>query len=61
MVTSFEKELKDIEGVDQSFVDEMKIRFKQLPPSKKIAIMDKLSKKDPDLNAVIEILYSERP
>ncbi|MFO7840612.1 MAG: CvpA family protein [Fidelibacterota bacterium] len=61
MISSFENELKDIEGVDQSFVDEMKVRFKQLPPSKKISIMDKLSKKDPDLNAIIEILYSERP
>ncbi len=61
MVSDFEEELMEIEGVDQSFAEEMKSRFKQLPPSKKVEIMNILTQEKPDLQAVINILYSGRP
>jgi len=61
MITNFENELRDIRGVDESFIEEMKVRYRQLPPSKKMDVMKELSKEQVDLQAVINILYSERP
>ena len=57
----FEERLNDIEGTDQEFVNEMKARFVEMPLSKKIEVMNKLQEENPDIQAVINILYTESP
>ena len=59
IISDFENQLKDVEGVDAVSIEEMKKRFKELPLSKQMEIITKLSGKNPDLQEIINILYSE--
>jgi len=58
-VSSFQKEVDDIEGVDDQLVNEMTERFKELPFSKQLEIMNKMKKGGYDLQEIVNILYSE--
>ncbi len=57
----FEDQLDNIQGTDQDFVKEMKTRFIEMPLSKKMEVMGKLSEESPDLQEIINILYTETP
>ena len=57
----FEKQLKDIQGTDEEFINEMKDRFSVMPLSKKMEVMNLLSEENPDLQKIINTLYSETP
>ncbi|MDD3966193.1 MAG: CvpA family protein [Candidatus Neomarinimicrobiota bacterium] len=60
-IKEFEEELLGIEGVDQAFVDDLKLRFNELPLQKQMLIISKLSEKEPDLQEIINLLYAETP
>jgi len=57
----FERQLNDIQGTDEEFVKEMKDRFNGMPISKKMEVMNLLSEENPDLQKIINTLYSETP
>lgn len=61
IIGNFEKQLETIPGADEDFVKEMKQRFSNLPLTEKMNVMNKLSEENPDLQQIIEILYSENP
>lgn len=58
---NFEKELNEIPGTDEEFVNDLKTRFNEMPLTKKMEVMKILSEENPDLQAVINILYTESP
>lgn len=58
-IQEFEEELLQIEGVDRAFVEDLKIRFEELPLQKQMQIISKLSEEKPDLQEVINLLYAE--
>lgn len=60
-IQEFEEELLKIEGVDQSFIEDLKTRFKELSLQKQMLIISKLSEEDPDLQEIINLLYAETP
>ncbi|MEA2077600.1 MAG: CvpA family protein [Candidatus Marinimicrobia bacterium] len=61
IIGDFEDELENIKGTDQEFLNEMKARFIEIPLSKKMEVMNKLSEENPDLQEIINILYTETP
>jgi len=61
IIGDFENQLNNIEGADQDFVNEMKARFVEMPLSKKIEVMNKLQEENPDIQSIINILYTETP
>lgn len=59
LIDDFEKQLKRIEGIDEGFINELKLRFMEIALSRKIEVMMKLSIEKPDLQEIINLLYSE--
>ena len=57
----FETKIDNIQGTDEEFVNEMKDRFNEMPLTKKIEVMNMLSVENPDLQKIINTLYSESP
>ncbi len=61
VISSFEKQLKEIDGADEAFIDEMKLRFTEMPFSRQLEVISKLREENPDLQEIINMLYSETP
>lgn len=56
----FENQIETLDGSTRNTVDDMKERFKSLELSKQMQIMTKLSEEKPNLQEIINILYSEK-
>jgi len=44
-----------------NFINEMKARFSEISLSKQMEVMKKLSEEKPDIQEIINILYTESP
>lgn len=61
IIGDFEKEINSIQGTDPEAVEQLKLRFADMPISKKMEVMTLLSEEKPNVEKIIEILYSETP
>lgn len=55
----FEKQVAEMEGSSQNTINDLKEKFNSLSLSKQMEVMTKLSSEKPDLQEIINILYSE--
>ncbi len=61
IIGDFESQLEGVDGTDREFVNEMKARFTEISLSKQMEVMKKLSSENPDIQEIINILYTESP
>jgi len=61
IIGDFESQLEGIDGTDREFINEMKTQFSEISLSKQMEVMKKLSEEKPDIQEIINILYTESP
>ncbi|MCD6336798.1 MAG: CvpA family protein [Candidatus Marinimicrobia bacterium] len=61
IISNFESQLEGIDGTDREFINEMKTQFSKISFSKQMKVMRKLSGEKPDIQEIINILYTESP
>jgi membrane protein required for colicin V production len=61
IIGDFEKRISNIQVTDPEAVEQLKLRFTEMPLSKKMEVMNMLSEENPNVEKIIEILYSETP
>ncbi len=59
IMSDFEEQVEELSPGNQQAVEDMKERFQGLPLSKQMTIMSKLTKENPDLQEIINILYEK--
>ncbi len=61
IVDDFEEQVSEVKGANKESISDLKTRFNELPLSKQMEVMSKLGENKPDLQEIINILYTETP